>query len=159
MATDENADRYGERWADVYDEEHAFMVPSESQLGLLAELASEGRVLELGIGTGRVALPLTARGVAVEGVDASRSMVARLRAKPGGEGIPVAIGDMALLEIRGPFRLVYVVFNTIFGLLTQDAQVACFRRVGEELEPGGSFVLECFVPDIGRFDRSRSRLG
>ncbi len=156
MVNDERADRYGELWADVYDAEHAFMVPPESQLDLLAELAGDGRVLELGIGTGRVALPLAARGVAVEGIDASPSMLARLRAKPGGEAIPVAMGDMVSLEIPGPFRLVYVVLNTIFGLLTQNAQVACFQRVGEELEPGGCFVLECFVPDLGRFDRGQS---
>jgi SAM-dependent methyltransferase len=154
MASDERVDRYGELWADVYDEEHAFMRPPENQLDLLAELAGDGRALELGIGTGRVALPLAARGVAVEGIDASPSMVARLRAKPGGTAIPVAMGDMASLEIRGPFRLVYVVFNTIFALHTQDSQLACFQRVGEELELGGSFVLECFVPDLARFDRA-----
>lgn len=156
MAYDERAESYGELWADVYDEEHVLMVPPESQLDLLAELAGDGRVLELGIGTGRVALPLAARGVAVEGIDASPSMVARLRAKPGGEAIPVVMGDMASLEVDGPFRLVYVVFNTMFALLTQDAQVACFRRVGEELEEGGCFALECFVPDLGRFDRGQS---
>lgn len=156
MAEDGDADRYGERWADVYDDEHAFMVPSESQLGLIAELAGGGRVLELGIGTGRVALPLLSRGVAVEGIDASPSMIARLRAKPGGDRIPVAIGDMAAFELDGQFRLVYVVFNTIFGLLTQQAQVGCFRRVGEVLEADGCFLVECFVPDVGRFDRGQS---
>jgi SAM-dependent methyltransferase len=156
MAEDERADLYGELWADVYDEEHASMAPPESQLRLLAELAGDGRVLELGIGTGRVALPLSARGVVLEGVDASPSMVARLRSKPGGQTIPVAIGDMAKLELDGPFRLVFVVFNTIFALLTQEAQVACFRRVGALLQPGGCFLLECFVPDVGRFDRGQS---
>ena len=156
MAQAGRADRYGELWADVYDDEYALLAPSESQLRLLADLAGDGRVLELGIGTGRVALPLSERGVPVEGVDASPSMVARLQAKPGGKAIPVAIGDMAKLELDGPFRLVYVVLNTIFGLLTQDAQVACFRQVGEVLEPGGSFLLECFVPDIGRFDRAQA---
>jgi SAM-dependent methyltransferase len=109
------------------------MVPPESQVGLLAELAGDGRVLELGVGTGRVALPLAARGVAVEGIDASPAMVAQLRAKPGGEVIPVAIGDMASLETHGPFRLVYVVFNTIFGLLTQDAQIAAYGGRAERL--------------------------
>jgi SAM-dependent methyltransferase len=117
MASDVGADRYGEQWADVYDDEHGFMVPSEGQLGVLAELAGEGRALELGIGTGRVALPLAARGVAVEGIDASPSMVDRMRSKLGGDAVPVTIGDMTSLDVRGPFRLVYVVFNTIFGLL------------------------------------------
>ena len=156
MADSEPADRYGELWADAYDGEHARLVPSESQLHLIAEFAGDGRVLELGIGTGRVALPLAALGVAVEGIDASPSMVDRLRSKPGGEGIPVVIGDMATLDVAGSFRLVYVVFNTIFGLPTQDRQVACFQRVGAVLEPGGCFLLECFVPDIGRFDRGQS---
>jgi SAM-dependent methyltransferase len=147
----EAADTYGERWADSYDDEHRFMAPSDAQLDLLASLAGDGRALELGIGTGRVALPLVARGVRVDGLDASTSMVAKLRAKPGGDAIPVTIGDMASFDVEGPFRLVYVVFNTIFGLLTQADQVACFRRVAGVLEPGGAFVVECFVPDMTRF--------
>lgn len=153
---EEGADRYGELWADVYDDEHAFMVPSEDQLRLLAGLSGGGRVLELGIGTGRVALPLASRGVAVEGIDASPSMIARLRAKPGGTSVPVTIGDMEELAVDGPFALVYVVFNTLFGLLRQEAQVACFWRVAEVLQPGGAFVVECFVPDIARFDRGQA---
>lgn len=152
---EEGPDRYGEVWADVYDDEHAFMVPSESQLRLLAELAAGGRALELGIGTGRVALPLASVGVAVEGIDASVSMVARLRAKPGGTSVPVTVGDMAELPVEGSFALVYVVFNTLFGLLSQQAQVACFRRVAEVLQPEGAFLVECFVPDMARFDRGQ----
>lgn len=148
----EGPDRYGEVWADVYDDEHAFMSPSPGQLQLLAQLPGDGRALELGIGTGRVALPLTSLGVTVEGIDASPSMIARLHAKPGGTSIPVTVGDMAELPVDGPFALVYVVFNTLFGLLSQQAKVACFNRVAQVLQTGGAFVVECFVPDIARFE-------
>jgi len=112
-------------------------------------------VLELAVGTGRVALPLIARGIGVAGVDASAEMVARLRAKPGGESLPVTIGDMAEVPVSGPFTLVYLVFNTLFGLLTQERQAACFRNVARVLGPGGAFVIECFVPDLTRFDRGQ----
>jgi SAM-dependent methyltransferase len=121
----------------------------------LAGLASEGPVLELGVGTGRVALPLAARGLVVEGVDASAAMVQRLRAKPGGDSIKVAIGDMADVPAAGPFRLVFLAFNTLFGLLTQEHQARCFRNVARVLGPGGAFVIECFVPDLTRFDRGQ----
>ena len=149
-------DAYGEAWAAIYDEDHALMVPPDAQLAVLAELAGGGRALELGIGTGRVALPLVARGVEVSGLDASRSMVERLRAKPGGQEVPVTIGNMADLPVEGSYQLVYVVFNTLFALMTQQAQVACFRRVAQVLEPSGAFVVECFVPDLGRFDRGQT---
>ena len=147
---------YGDRWADVYDQRHADLDPAATA-GFLAGLAGPGggRVLELAIGTGRVALPLAARGVTVEGLDASAAMVARLRAKPGGADIPVTIGDMAEVPADGSFTLVYLVFNTLFGLLTQDRQAACFRNVARALEPGGAFVIECFVPDLTRFDRGQ----
>lgn len=141
---------YGELWADVYDEEHGFMDPTPA-VGALVDLAAGRRVLELGIGTGRVAIPAAARGVQVEGVDASPSMVRQLREKPGGEHIPVAIGDMATMPLGGPFGLVFVVFNTFFSLRTRDRQLACFRNVAAALEPTGRFVLECFVPDVARF--------
>jgi len=154
--SDPPADRYGETWADIYDHEHAFLVPSAGQLALLFGLAGGGRVLELGVGTGRVALPLAARGVDVHGLDASPSMVAQLRAKPGGAALPVTVGNMADPLVVGAFRLVYVVFNTFFGLLTQDDQVTCFQNVARLLEPDGVFLLECFVPDVGRFDRGQS---
>jgi SAM-dependent methyltransferase len=121
----------------------------------LAGLAGDGRVLELAIGTGRVAVPLAGRGIAVEGVDASEAMVARLRAKPGGEQIPVVIGDMAQVPVDGPFGLVYLVFNTLFGLLSQARQADCFGSVARVLGPGGAFVIECFVPDLTRFDRGQ----
>src|SRR5262245_30286349 len=155
MVDFEAPDHYGELWADVYDDEHANMSPSEAQLGLLAELAGDGRALELGIGTGRVAIPLASLGVRFEGLDASHSMVQRMRDKPGG-ALDVTMGDMASVPVDGPFRLVYVVFNTLFSLLTQEAQVSCFRRVGDIFEPGGAFLLECFVPDISRFSAHQS---
>jgi SAM-dependent methyltransferase len=145
---------YGKRWADVYDEHHAWLDPAAA-VEFLAGLAGDGRVLELAIGTGRVALPLAGRGITVEGVDASEAMVARLRAKPGGDAIPVVIGDMAQVPVTGAFRLVYLVFNTLFGLLSQARQADCFRNVARVLGPGGVFVIECFVPDLARFDRGQ----
>lgn len=145
---------YGDRWADVYDEHHRSLDPAAA-VDFLAGLAGGGPVLELAIGTGRVALPLAERGLVVEGVDASAAMVARLRAKPGGESIKVAIGDMADVPVSGPFRLVYLVFNTLFGLLTAERQTDCFGNVARVLGPGGAFVIECFVPDLTRFDRGQ----
>src|SRR6185295_16013181 len=103
---------------------------------------------ELGIGTGRVALPLSERGVPVHGIDLSEAMVARLRAKPGGDRIPVTIGDFAATKVDGEFRLAYLVYNTIQNLTTQDAQVACFQNVAEHLAPGGCFVIEVGLPDV-----------
>jgi SAM-dependent methyltransferase len=116
----------------------------------LIELAGSGRALELGIGTGRIALPLARRGVAVHGIDLSRAMVARLRAKPGGEDIGVTIGDFATTTVDGTFSVVYLVFNTIENLTTQAAQVACFRNAAAHLEPAGCFVIEVNVPDLQR---------
>ena len=110
----------------------------------------------MGIGTGRVALPLAACGVEVRGIDASHAMVAKLRAKPGGAAIPVTIGDFAAFQADGTFNLIFVVFNTFFGLVTQEAQVQCFRHVAAHLRPGGVFLIEAFVPDPGRFTRGQS---
>ena len=127
-----------------------------------AELAGEGAALELGIGTGRIALPLSERGVRVSGIDLSEAMVARLRAKPGGEDIPVAIGDFATAKVKGTFALAYVVFNTINNLTTQDAQVACFENVAAHLEPGGCFVVEVGVLStrpLEVFDLSDTHVG
>jgi SAM-dependent methyltransferase len=145
---------YGDRWAAGYDAHHAHVDPGPA-VEFLAGLAGGGRVLELAIGTGRVALPLAARGITVEGVDASAAMVERLRAKPGGDSIPVTIGDMAQVPVSGRFRLVYLVFNTLFGLLSQARQAECFASVARALEPGGMFVIECFVPDLSRFDHDQ----
>ena len=116
----------------------------------LAALAAGGRALELGIGTGRIALPLARRGVPVHGIDMSQPMVDQLRAKPGGEAIEVTIGDFSTVRVDGSFALAYLVFNTIENLTTQDAQVACFENVARHLAPGGRFVIECAVPDLRR---------
>ena len=145
---------YGDRWAPVYDDYHSQMDPTPA-VEFLAGLAGDGRVLELAIGTGRVALPLAGRGITVEGIDASAAMVERLRAKPGGESVPVTMGDMAQVPVSGPFRLVYLVFNTLFGLLSQARQAECFTSVARVLDPGGMFVSECFVPDLARFDHDQ----
>ena len=128
---------------------------TEAAVAFLAELAASGPVLELAIGTGRIALPLAERGIDVHGIDASEKMVARLRSKPGGDGIPVTIGDFADVAVEGQFTLIYVVFNTLFGLPTQEAQIRCFGNVAAHLAHGGVFVVEAFVPDLSRFDRDQ----
>ena len=143
---------YGESVAGLYDDWYADY--DASMIDMLAELTRDGRALELGIGTGRVALPLVARGVEVHGIDASPKMVERLRAKPGGAQIPVTFGDFADVAVVGDFDLVFIVFNTFFALLTQAEQVRCFRNVAAHLKLGGVFVIEAFVPDMRRFDRS-----
>jgi SAM-dependent methyltransferase len=117
---------------------------------LLVALAGSGRALELGIGTGRIALPLAERGVPVHGIELSKAMAARLRAKPGGEDIGVTIGDFATTTVMGTFSVAYLVFNTIMNLTTQAAQVACFRNVAAHLEAGGCFVIEVGVPELQR---------
>jgi len=121
----------------------------------LAELAGGGRVLELAIGTGRVAVPLAERGVPVTGIELSAPMVARLREKADEAAIPVVMGDMATARAEGEYRLVYLVFNTISNLLTQDEQVACFANAARHLEPGGRFVVELWVPDLRRLPPDR----
>jgi SAM-dependent methyltransferase len=122
----------------------------EPTVDFLAALAGQGAALELGIGTGRVALPLAQRGVRVHGIDLSEAMVARLREKPGGQQIGVTFGDFATTTVEGTFSLAYLVFNTIMNLTTQDEQVACFQNVGAHLEPGGCFVIEVTVPELQR---------
>jgi SAM-dependent methyltransferase len=128
----------------------------------LAMLAGDGAALELGIGTGRIALPLAARGVRVHGIDLSPDMVAQLRAKPGGSEIRVTIGDFSTTRAAGTFALVYLVFNTIMNLTTQDSQVACFENAAAHLEPGGCFVIEVGVPGtqpLAVFDLSETYVG
>ncbi len=148
---------FGERVAATYDGTSGVFGPGavEATAGVLAELADGGRALELGIGTGRIALPLARRGVEVHGIDLSRAMVARLRAKPGGEVIPVAIGDFATTTMDGTFSLAYLVFNTIMNLTSQEEQVACFRNAARHLRPGGCFVIECRVPELRRLRPGR----
>jgi SAM-dependent methyltransferase len=142
---------FGEEVAAAYDESAADMFEPAvvgPAVDVLAELAGGGRALELGIGTGRIALPLAARGVPVHGIDLSRAMVARLRAKPRGDAIGVTIGDFATTTVDGTFAVAYLVFNTIMNVTTQDGQVACFRNVAAHLQPGGCFVVEVTVPDL-----------
>src|SRR5438045_8888492 len=122
----------------------------EPVVDFLVELVGSGRALELGIGTGRIALPLAQRGVPVYGIDLSNAMVDRLRAKPGGEDVGVTIGDFATTTVAGTFSVAYLVFHTIMNLTTQAAQVACFRNVAAHLEPGGCFVIEVGLPDLQR---------
>ncbi len=150
-----DADGYfGERVAATYDESSAGMFEpgvvdaAADVLAGLAGLAAGGRALELGIGTGRIALPLARRGVQVHGIDMSRAMVARLRAKPGGDQVGVTIGDFATTTVDGTFSVAYLVFNTIMNLTTQQAQVACFRNAAAHLAPGGCFVIEVMIPDL-----------
>ncbi len=112
----------------------------------LAQLAGDGPALELGIGTGRIALPLAARGIRVDGVDLSPAMVEQLRTRPGGDRLAVTIGDLADVPVAGAYRLIYVVFNTLFNLLTQDDQVRCFQNVAAHLADDGVFVIEVYVP-------------
>ena len=144
---------FDERIAARYDETSAEMFePAVLQpaVDLLVELAAGGRALELGIGTGRIALPLAARGVPVHGIELSKAMAARLHAKPGGGDIGVTIGDFATTTVEGSFSLAYLVYNTIMNLTTQAEQVACFRNVAAHLEPGGCFVIEVGVPGLRR---------
>ena len=145
-------DYFGEEVATRYDDGGPMF--SAEVIGptvdFLAELAGDGAALELGIGTGRVAVPLSRRGVRVHGIDLSEAMVARLREKPGAEEIGATIGDFATARVDGTFWLAYLVFNTIMNLTTQDAQVACFGNVARHLERGGYFVIEVMVPDLRR---------
>ncbi len=146
---DYTAATYGDRIADNYDRMVTGSAPAET----LERLADGGRALELGIGTGRVALPLAACGVEVHGIEASEAMVAKLRAKPGGDDIPVTVADF---RVDGTFELIFVVFNTFFMLADQEQQVQCFARVAEHLGAGGVFLIEAFVPDPTRFTNGQS---
>ena len=145
-------DHFGERVAARYDESLPDMFRPDvlnPTVDFLAELAGSGPVLELGIGTGRVALPLIEKGISVHGIDLSQAMVERLRAKPGRD-VEVTIGDFATTQVEGDFSLAYLVFNTITNLTTEDAQVECFANVARHLEPGGRFVIENFIPALHR---------
>ena len=144
---------FGESVAATYDEEAAHLFDPaviDPAVEFLVELAGDGRALEFGIGTGRLALPLAHRGVPVHGIELSKAMTVRLHAKPGSEGIDVTIGDFATTTVDGVFSVAYLVRNTIMNLTTQDAQVACFRNVAAHLEPGGCFVIEVLIPGLQR---------
>jgi len=159
MANEYGPETYGESVADVYD---AWYTAESESLGavstavaFLGGLAGDGPALELGIGTGRLALPLQQSGVEVHGIDASAAMVAKLRSKPGGDRIPVTMGDFRDFSLETRYRLIYVVFNTFFGLLSQEDQVKCFRAIARHLTDNGVFAIEAFVPDLSRFDRGQ----
>lgn len=164
-------DHFGERVADGYDESVANLFEPDvvdPAVELLADLTGDGTALELGIGTGRIALPLVRRGVSVHGIDLSRAMVARLLAKPGSENIDVTIGDFATTTVEGTFSVAYLVFNTIGNLTTQEEQIGCFQNVAAHLEPGGCFVIEVGVPRLQQlplgetilpFDVSETHIG
>ena len=149
--SDYSHETYGERVASVYDE--WFSDYDHDAIDLLAELAQArgGKALELGIGTGRFALPLSGKGVAVQGIDSAPAMVSQLRAKSDADRITVTFGNFADVPVEGKFDLIYIVFNTFFALASQEEQVRCFRNVAEHLAPGGCFVMEAFVPDVTRF--------
>jgi SAM-dependent methyltransferase len=139
--------------AERYDAHAAYMsTPDQVDpvVDVLADLAGDGRALEFASGTGRIALPLAARGVPVSGIDLSPDMTAQLRAKPGGEDLDIAVGDFTTTRVDGAFRVVYLVFNTVMNVTTQDGQVACFANAAAHLEPGGTFVVETMVPDLRR---------
>jgi SAM-dependent methyltransferase len=142
------------RIAERYDDDSSDMSDPgviEPTVSFLADAAQGGTALELAIGTGRVALPLSAAGVEVHGIDISADMLAQLRAKPGSEAVPVTIGDFATTKVPGDFSLVYLVYNTISNVLTQDEQVACFENAAAHLSAGGRFVIELGIPDLRRF--------
>ena len=149
-------DTYGEQIADVYDELYDELFDKHAAAEFLSERARGGPALELGMGTGRVAILLKDKGVDVHGIDTSPKMVEKLRAKPGGEDIPVTIGDFAELDVEGSFPLIYVPFNTLFALESQEAQIRCFETVAEHLTEDGLFVTETFVPDVTRFARHQN---
>jgi Methyltransferase domain len=146
-------DHFGPEVARSYDQSVATMfdpVIVEPAVKVLSELAGDGRALEFAIGTGRIALPLSARGIDVRGIELSQAMVQQLRQKPGGRELQVTIGDMTSTRVEGSFRLVYLVFNTIGNLTTQAEQVACFANAAAHLQPGGCFVVEVGVPELRR---------
>ena len=147
MENYEPAMSFGEHVAEGYDD-IACRGDEVATVALLEQLARGGPALELAIGTGRIALPLAARGVRVDGIDISPAMIAKLRAKPGGDHISVTMGDFADIPVPGTYRLIYVVFNTLFNLLTQDDQVRCFENVATHLTDDGSFVVEAGVPNF-----------
>ncbi|HEY4397851.1 MAG TPA: class I SAM-dependent methyltransferase [Acidimicrobiia bacterium] len=137
------AETFETKWAESFDP-----TVVDPAVSFLANLAGEGAALELGIGTGRIALPLSQRGVRVHGIELSPAMAARLRTKPGADDIGMTIGDFATTRVNGAFNVAYLVRNTIMNLTTQNAQVECFRSVAAQLQPGGCFVIEVMVPAI-----------
>jgi SAM-dependent methyltransferase len=150
----------GDDVAEVYDAwcESLDSLDTEGTVEALAELAGDGPILELAIGTGRVALPLARRGLAVQGIDGSSAMVAKLREKPGGDQIPVTLGDLTDVAVAGRFALIFILFNTFFGLPSRDHQLRCLAHVAEHLTPDGLFLMETSVPDLSRFESGRKSI-
>lgn len=146
----------GDHYADVYDSWYDGRLDTDSAVTFLADLVPSGRALELGVGTGRIAIPLAARGLAVTGVDNSPAMLARLALKTNGQRVAGVLTDMAEPSVRGPFELVYVAFSSLFLLPDQAAQLRCLRAAGGLLAAGGVLVVEAFVPDATRYDRHQS---
>jgi len=144
---------WGDNIASEYDSLFGYMFDVETTVEFLLDEAGPGPVLELGVGTGRVALPLAQRGAQVHGIDASQSMVDGLRAKPGGEEIITTVGDFGEAPLGGPYGLIFVVFNTFFALTSQEDQVRCFANIASALHPDGCFAIEAFVPDQTRWNR------
>ncbi len=151
---------YGDRIAEVYDERYlaSFEGDTAKAVEFLKGSAGDGPALELGIGTGRIAVPLSESGVSVHGIDASQAMVDKMQAKPGADRIGVTVGSFADFSLQTRFPLIYVVFNTFFGLSTQEEQVSCFRAVARHLTDDGVFVMQAFVPDVTRFDAHHQRV-
>ena len=152
--TEYKDETYGERVAGIYDD--WFPTADPHAIAFLTKLANGGKVLELGIGTGRFAVPLANNNLTVHGIDASESMIARLREKPDIDKIAVTMGNFADVPVEGEFQLIYVVFNTFFALQSQDMQVRCFQNVAKHLAKTGAFVIEAFIPDVTRFTKGQS---
>ena len=157
---DFTAQTYGDRTADVYDDryEELFAEDTARAVSFLKEVGGDGPALELGIGTGRIAIPLSDAGVGVHGIDASEPMLAVMRAKPGGDRVPTTLGTFADFSLPTSFGLIYVVFSSFFVLLTQEEQLSCFRAVSRHLTEDGAFVMQAFVPDPSRFDKDGQRV-
>ena len=156
--TDYGPATYGDHIAGLYDALYVdprVGVATDSAVDFLADIVGRGRALELGVGTGRIALPLAERGATVTGIDASQAMLDRLTAKPGADSIALHVGDFAEVDVEGEFELIYVVFNTFFALLEQEQQVQCFANVAAHLADPGVFVIEAFVPDLAMYDRGQ----
>jgi SAM-dependent methyltransferase len=160
MTEDYTDATYGDRIADIYDVRYLEPLAGDTAdaVSFLRDLAGDGPALELGIGTGRVAIPLADAGVEVHGLDTSEAMVAKLREKPGGDRIHTTLGSFADFTLETRFPLIYVVFNTFFSLLTQDEQVSAFRSVARHLTPTGTFAMQAFVPDVTRFESNQQRV-
>jgi len=151
---------YGDRIAEIYDVRYLESLAEDTAdaVAFLKDLAGEGPALELGIGTGRVAIPLAEAGMEVHGIDTSQAMVDQLRSKPSGDRIHVTIGSFAEFSFRTRFPVVYVVFNTFFSLLTQEEQISSFASIARHLTPDGVFVMQAFVPDVTRFEGQQQRV-